>query len=243
MERIQKVISDYGYCSRRKAELLLIKGKIKVNGKKVTEQGFKVSPHDVIEVDGQVLKKEEKEYILLNKPRGVVTTTNDEKGRPTVVDLVASKKRLYPVGRLDYDTTGLLILTNDGQLANLIMHPRNMVEKEYIAKVKGLLTPSLIKQLEKGILIAGVKTSPARVKIIKKDRKRDISIVKITIREGKNHQIKKMFLALGHQVLKLKREKLSFLTIDGLNSGEYRPLNKKEIKRLYNEALVGKGKK
>ena len=238
MERIQKVISDYGYCSRRKAEQFLIDGQVKVNGEKITKLGYKVGPKDIIEVQGQPLEKQEKEYILLNKPRGVVTTTKDEKNRTTVIDLIASKKRLYPVGRLDYDTTGLLILTNDGQLANLIMHPSNRIEKVYLVKIKGILNQTAIKKLEQGILIEGTMTSKAKVKVLKTDKKKDVSMVELIIYEGRNQQVKKMFSAVGHDILKLKRERISFLTLGDLKMGEYRYLNNKEIKKLYNEVLV-----
>lgn len=238
MERIQKVISDYGYCSRRKAEQFLIDGQVKVNGEKITKLGYKVGPKDIIEVQGQPLEKQEKEYILLNKPRGVVTTTKDEKNRATVIDLIASKKRLYPVGRLDYDTTGLLILTNDGQLANLIMHPSNRIEKVYLVKIKGILNQTAIKKLEQGILIEGTMTSKAKVRVLKTDKKKDVSMVELIIYEGRNQQVKKMFSAVGHDILKLKRERISFLTLGDLKMGEYRYLNNKEIKKLYNEVLV-----
>ncbi|MDD2181315.1 MAG: pseudouridine synthase [Bacilli bacterium] len=237
MERIQKVIANYGYCSRRKAEELLIKGKVKVNGEIITELGFKVGPKDIIEVEGHILEKQEKEYILLNKPRGVVTTVSDDKKRKTVIDLVPSNNRLFPVGRLDYNTTGLLLLTNDGELANLIMHPKNEIEKVYIAKIKGILSVSNINNLEQGILIEGIKTSKSKVKIRKIDKKNNSSIVELIIHEGKNHQVKKMFNAVGHEVLKLKRERLAFLTLTGLDSGQFRHLNPKEVKQLYNEIL------
>lgn len=238
MERIQKVISDYGYCSRRKAEQFLIDGQVKVNGEKIIKLGYKVGPKDIIEVQGQPLEKQAKEYILLNKPRGVVTTTKDEKNRTTVIDLIASKKRLYPVGRLDYDTTGLLILTNDGQLANLIMHPSNRIEKVYLVKIKGILNQTAIKKLEQGILIEGTMTSKAKVRVLKTDKKKDVSMVELIIYEGRNQQVKKMFSAVGHDILKLKRERISFLTLGDLKMGEYRYLNNKEIKKLYNEVLV-----
>ncbi len=235
MERIQKVIANYGYCSRRKAEELLLAGKVKVNGRVVTKLGLKVSAKDKIEVNGIPIKKQEKEYIILNKPRGVITSTNDNKNRTTVTDIVNSDKRIYPVGRLDYETTGLLILTNDGELANLLMHPKNEVPKTYIAKIEGILSKEGIKKLEKGIIIDKFKTSPSKIKVRKINRRKNTSIVEITIHEGRNHQVKKMFLSVGHKVLKLKRERISFLTLQGLNSGEYRHLSNKEVRLLYNE--------
>ena len=236
MERLQKVIAASGVCSRRKAEELIKQGKVIVNGKIVNELGTKVSYSDTIEINGKNINQEEKEYILLNKPRGVVTTTNDEHKRKTVLDLVETDKRLYPIGRLDYDTTGALILTNDGELANLLTHPKSHVNKTYVAKVKGLVNKSDILALRSGVKIDGYKTSPAGVRIISYDKKTDTSIVELTIHEGKNHQVKNMFNAINHEVLKLTREKIAFLNLKGLKSGEYRYLNIKEVKKLYSEA-------
>lgn len=236
MERLQKVIAASGVCSRRKAEELIKQGKVIVNGKIVNELGTKVSYSDTIEINGKNINQEEKEYILLNKPRGVVTTTNDEHKRKTVLDLVETDKRLYPIGRLDYDTTGALILTNDGELANLLTHPKSHVNKTYVAKVKGLVNKSDILVLRSGVKIDGYKTSPAGARIISYDKKTDTSIVELTIHEGKNHQVKNMFNAINHEVLKLKREKIAFLNLKGLKSGEYRYLNIKEVKKLYSEA-------
>ena len=238
MERLQKYIAESGYTSRRKAEELITQGKVKVNGKIIKELGTKVSGNDLVEVEGKVLKKEEnKEYYLLNKPRGVITSVSDDLDRKTVIDLINTDKRIFPIGRLDYDTTGVLILTNDGELANLLMHPKNNIDKVYIAKVKGLLGKIELNKLERGIYIDGKKTSRAKARIKKYDKKTDSSIIELTIHEGKNHQVKKMFEALGYNVLKLKREKYAFLDVKNLKSGEYRSLNIKEVKKLYSEAL------
>ena len=192
MERLQKVIANAGYVSRRKAEELISKGKVKVNGKIVRELGTKVTPTDIIEADGTVISQKgvKKEYYLLNKPRGVVTTTSDDKGRKTVVDLIETSARIYPVGRLDYDTTGALILTNDGELANLLMHPKNNIQKLYVAKVKGLVGKDVINKLTNGVYIDGIKTSKAKARIKKYDKKTDTSIVELVIHEGRNHQVK-----------------------------------------------------
>lgn len=233
MERIQKVIANSGYTSRRKAEELLLKGKVKVNGIVVKELGTMVDTSDTIEVEGHVLKKDEKVYVLLNKPRGVVTTTSDDKNRKTVVDLIEIPTRIYPVGRLDYDTTGVLILTNDGELTNGLTHPSSNIDKVYIAKVKGIVNGEDIRKLSSGVIIDGKKTSRARVKLKKLDKKKETSIVELTIHEGRNHQVKKMFEAVGFEVLKLKRERFAFLDVKDLKPGEYRNLTIKEVKKLY----------
>ena len=233
MERLQKIIANSGVTSRRKAEELILKGKVKVNGKLVTELGTKVSESAEIEVDGKIISKEDKVYYLLNKPRGVITSTKDEHDRKTVVNLIEEDKRIYPVGRLDYDTTGLLLLTNDGELANKLMHPKNEIDKVYVAKINCMLNPKELMMLKNGVIIDGVKTSKARVKSRKYDKQSDTSIVEITIHEGKNHQVKKMFDTVNHEVLKLKRERMAFLDLRGLKSGEYRKLNPKEVAKLY----------
>jgi len=233
MERLQKIIAASGVASRRGAEELILSGKVMVNGKLVTELGTKVSESDEIIVNGVKINREDKVYYLLNKPRGVVTTTSDEKGRKTVIDLIDDDRRIYPVGRLDYDTTGALILTNDGEFANEIMHPKNEIDKVYIAKISGFLTPSDIMALKKGVVIDGVKTSKSKVRVRKVDKESRTSIVELTIHEGKNHQVKKMFDAVGYEVLKLKRERIAFLNLKGLNSGEYRRLTPKEVKQLH----------
>ncbi len=233
MERISKVIANAGYCSRRKADELIEKGLVEVNGEIVT-LGTKVKSSDIIKVNGNFInKKEEKEYYILYKPRGIVTTTKDEKNRKTVIDLIPTKNRIYPVGRLDYDTTGLLLLTNDGKLTNLLTHPRNEIDKKYIVKVEGIVPPPVLKKLEKGIIIEGKKTAKSKARVKKYDKKTNTSIVEITIHEGRNHQVKKMFNAIGYDVKKLKRETYCFLDLHGLKSGEYRSLSPKEVKKLY----------
>jgi len=233
MERLQKVIAASGVTSRRKAEELIAQGKVMVDGVVIDELGYKVNGNEEIIVDGIKINKEDKVYYLLNKPRGVVTTTSDEKGRKTVLDLIGDNRRIYPVGRLDYDTTGALILTNDGEFANNLMHPKNEIDKVYIAKISGFLTPSDIMSLKKGVLIDGVKTSKAKVRVRKTDKETRTSIVELTIHEGRNHQVKNMFKVLGYEVIKLKRERIAFLDVKSLSSGEYRVLNPKEVKQLY----------
>ena len=233
MERLQKIIASSGYASRRKAEELIKKGVVFVNGKKVTELGTKVDSNDEITIDGQTLSVENKEYYLLYKPSGVITTTNDEKNRKTVVDLIKTDKRIYPVGRLDYDTTGVLLLTNDGEFTNILMHPSNKIEKVYLAKINGILAKNEISALRSGVLVDGKRTAPAKVKIKQYNKSSNLSLIEITIHEGKNHQIKKMFEAVNHKVVKLKRERLGFFTLDNLKIGEYRRLTIKEVKKVY----------
>lgn len=233
MERLQKVIAESGYASRRKAEELIKAGKVYVNGIKITEMGYKVNGNDLIDINGKPLKKEDKEYYLLNKPRCVVTTTSDDKNRKTVTDIIETTKRIYPIGRLDYDTTGVLLLTNDGELTNILNHPSSEVTKVYLAKIEGIVEPFKVKKLEQGVVIDGKKTSKARVRIKKIDKKNNASYIELTIHEGRNHQVKKMFEAIGYNVIKLKREKYAFLDVKSLKSGEYRKLTTKEVKSLY----------
>ncbi len=235
MERLQKIIANSGYCSRRKAEEFIQQGKVKVNGKTIWELGTKANFSDQILVDGKIIGQEMKVYYLLNKPRGIISSVHDDKHRKTVIDLIETDKRIYPIGRLDYDTTGILLLTNDGELANLIMHPKNKIDKVYVAKVKGLVNKEDVVSLTKGVVIDGKKTAKSKVKVKKYDKKNQISIVEVSIHEGRNHQVKKMFESLGFEVLKLKRERISFLNLSGLKSGEYRELSIKEVKKLYSE--------
>ena len=233
MERLQKVIASSGITSRRKAEELITAGKVKVNGEVVTELGTKVTDKDRIEVDNVLIAKEVKEYYLLNKPRGVVTTTSDDKGRKTVVDLIPTNARIYPVGRLDYDTTGVLLLTNDGDFANILMHPASEVEKVYMAKLKGIIKGEHINTLKEGIKLDDQVVKPSRVKLKKVDQKTNTCMVQIAIHEGKNHQVKRMFEAVGFEVLKLKREREAFFDLKDLQSGEFRKLTPKEVAKVY----------
>ena len=234
MERLQKVIAESGYTSRRKAEELIKEGRVEVNGKLITELGTKVEFNDVILIDGvSINKQEKKEYYLLNKPRGVISSVTDDKNRKTVVDLIETDTRIYPVGRLDYDTTGLILLTNDGELTNILSHPKHEVEKTYIAKIEGILSTEEINRLKRGIDIEGRKCVPVRFKIRKKDKEKNNSMIEITIIEGRNHIVKKLFTALKHDVIKLKRESYAFLNLGTLKSGEYRELSIKEVKKLY----------
>ena len=238
MERLQKLIAESGYCSRRKAEDLIKQGKVTLNGKKVTELGVKATFGDEILVSGNLIEYQEKEYYLFYKPRGVVCTTKDDKNRKTVMDYFDDvDKRIYPIGRLDYDTTGLLLLTNDGDFANLMMHPKNKIDKFYVAKLEGIVTVEEIKKLKKGIKIDNKMIYPSRVKLKKLNKKNMTSIVEITIHDGINHEVKRIFESIGHNVIKLKREAFAFLTLGNLKSGERRILTKKEVRQLYNIAV------
>ncbi len=237
MERLQKVIAASGIASRRKAEELINEGKVKVNGQVVTKLGTKVSDKDKILVNDEPIIKEKKEYYLLNKPRGVLATTSDDRSRKTVIDLIPTSARIYPVGRLDYDTTGVLILTNDGEFANILMHPSNNVEKVYLAKLEGIIKKEQIDILKTGVIIDENTTVVAKkVKLKKYDLKTNTSLVQITICEGKNHQVKKMFSSVGFEVIKLKREKEGFFDLKDLQSGEFRKLTPKEVKKVYSLA-------
>lgn len=234
MERLQKYLSSCGIASRRKSEELILAGKVKVNGIVVRELGTKVSDKDEVEVENMEVYRKQKEYYLLYKPEKTICSVSDDKGRVTVVDLIETNEKIFPVGRLDYDTTGLLLLTNDGELTNKLTHPKGSIEKTYIAKVSGLVTGKEIHELENGIELDGVKTKKARAKLKKMDKKNNKSYVELTITEGRNHQVKNMFAALGHKVIKLKRTNYAFFNLEGLKTGEYRRLSTKEVKQLYN---------
>jgi len=234
MERLQKVIANLGYTSRRNAEILIKNGQVKVNGKVVKELGTKVKQGDMIEVEGTILDNSKSyEYYLLYKPREVISSVKDEGDRRTVVDFIPTKTRIYPVGRLDYDTTGLILLTNDGELTNKLTHPSSNVEKKYVVKIAGIIHGLEIKKLCAGIIIDGKKTAPAKVKLKSIDKANNKSLLEVTIHEGRNHQVRKMFQAVGFEVLKLKREKYAFLDLKGLRPGEYRKLTNKEVAILY----------
>ncbi len=232
MERLQKVIAQAGICSRRKAEELVKDGKVKVNND-VATLGMQVESSDTITVCGKLIRKEEKVYFLLNKPRGVICTASDDKNRKTVVDLIKTDKRIYPVGRLDYDTTGALILTNDGELANVLMHPKNGITKVYYVKMEGKLLGDEIHTLERGIVVDNKTLKPDKIKFRKYDASTNVTYASVILHEGHNHEIKKLFEYINHPVIKLKRESIAFLDILSLKSGEYRMLNPKEVQKLY----------
>ena len=235
MERLQKQISSLGYCSRRKAEELIVKGKVKVNGTVVTELGTKVDPSDVIEVEGITLTNQEKEYYVFNKPREVVSTTSDDKGRKTILDYFDINTRIYPIGRLDYDTTGIILLTNDGEFANLMMKPSSNIKKVYLAKINGIISIEEVNTLKRGIKVKGVSYNIDKIRVKKIDKAKNTSMVEITIHEGKNHEIKKIFEYFNLDVLKLTRLSYGSISLGDLPSGKYRKLKIHEVKTLYSE--------
>ncbi len=235
MERLQKVMAEAGVASRRASEKLIASGHVKVNGHVVTEMGVKVSAHDQVAVDDVPISREAHVYYLLNKPRSVITSAHDDKGRRTVVDILHDggvDERIYPVGRLDYDTTGILLLTNDGELANRLMHPKFEVDKEYITKVKGIVKNDDLRQLRLGVMVDGRKTKKAKTKLLEVDCDHQTSRVRLTIHEGHYHQVKRMFKVIGHPVIKLHRESYGPLSLQGLQSGEFRELREEEVKLL-----------
>lgn len=233
MERLQKVIAASGLTSRRKAEELIKQGKVKVNGEVITELGTKVDSSDEIVVDNKILEKEAKEYYLLNKPRGVITSTSDDKSRKIVTEFINTSSRIFPVGRLDYDTTGVLLLTNDGEFSNIMTHPKNNIEKVYLAKLEGIIKKEQIDELKKGIKLDNVLVKASRVKLKKVNKESNTCMVEITIHEGKNHQVKRMFESVGYHVEKLTRKRIGIFTTENLQSGEYRKLTPKEVQVVY----------
>ncbi|MDQ2085755.1 pseudouridine synthase [Herbivorax sp. ANBcel31] len=229
--RLQKYLADCGVSSRRKAEDLISQGRISVNGTVITELGTKVDNSDIICFDDNEVKREEKKiYLLLNKPVGYISTVKDQFQRSTVIDLVDVTQRVFPVGRLDYDTSGLLILTNDGSLTYRLTHPKFKIKKVYIAVIKGIPDRKEIEKFENGLEIEDYITSPAKFKIIKSLNNK--STVEITIYEGKNRQVRKMCDNIGHPVLKLKRISFGNLNLGALPEGKYRKLTKDEIYEL-----------
>lgn len=240
MERLQKVIARAGIASRRKAEQLILEGKVTVNGKVVTELGTKVTDDDRVEVNGLPVEKEEPVYLLFYKPRGVISSVKDDKGRKVVTDFFPEyPQRIFPVGRLDYDTSGLLIMTNDGEFANLLMHPRYEIDKVYVAKVKGIPERRELKKLEQGVMLEDGMTKPAKIKMLSLNKKQKTSIIELTIHEGRNRQVRRMFDKIGYPVLKLKRERYAFLDLRGLQPGGFRELTPHEVKKLRALATFG----
>ena len=234
-QRIQKIIAERGIASRRKAEEMILEGRVKVNGQ-VAIIGMKAdASRDHIKVDGKLLTKpESKAYYMMFKPRGVVTSLNDPEGRPTVADFLHGiRQRVFPVGRLDYDSEGLLLLTNDGDFANAVLHPSRKVAKTYAVKIKGVLDEDEIAKLRRGMKIDGVLTMPAKVKRIKKSENN--SWIEMTIHEGRNRQIRKMCERVGHPVMKLRRIRIGCLRLGGIEPGQYRRMTIDEYKAFREE--------
>lgn len=238
-ERLQKVMAQAGIASRRKAEEMIAAGRVLVNDKVVKEQGMKVDPaEDIIIVDGKKISEEAKVYLLFHKPKGVISSVKDPKGRKTVTDYMKEvKERVYPVGRLDYDTEGLLLLTNDGEFANALMHPRHEVAKTYYATIKGIPKSDVLERLTKGVKLDDGMTGPAEAEYVDVLPDQSQSVISVTIREGRNRQVRRMFEAVGCPVLKLRRVKLAFLTLEGVPRGKYRKLTKNEVDNLMNMAV------
>ncbi|MCW5206399.1 rRNA pseudouridine synthase [Desulfobulbus sp. F5] len=234
MERLQKIIARAGICSRRTAEEYIAAGRVTVDGQTVTELGCKADPERaVITVDGKPLRQEEeKVYLLLNKPPGYVTTLSDPQGRPIVSDLLPKlKERLFPVGRLDLDSEGALLMTNDGELANKILHPKFEIKKTYQATMRQLPSEAALQQLEQGIIIDGQKTWPARLRVLHQEK--GSVVIEIIIHEGKKRQVRKMFQAVGHPVLRLKRTAYGGLLLGDLGKGRYRFLGKNDLANIF----------
>ena len=229
--RINQYIASAGVTSRRKADEMIGEGRVKINGTLLLNPGYHVQDGDIVEVDGVRIEPEQRKvYYLLNKPAGYVTSTSDKEGRPVVTDLVPDGIRVFPVGRLDYNTTGLLILTNDGELSNRLMHPSHGFDKKYLVRAGGIVTLAEARRLAEGVDIGGFVTSPAEVHLIRHDR--NSTIAEITIHEGKNRQVRRMFKAVGHPVLELSRTGLGTLTIGRLAPGQCRKLSPAEVEYL-----------
>lgn len=235
MERLQKVIAQAGIASRRKAEEMIADGKVKVNGKTVREMGVQVSPSDKIEVNGVEIGKEEKVYFLFNKPKKCICSANDEKGRETVLDYFQDvPQRIFPVGRLDYDTSGLLLMTNDGEFANMMMHPRFHIRKTYEVSVNGVLTDDMCRILENGVNLEDGRTLPAEVVLLERSTKRNRTVLQITIQEGRNRQVRRMMEYFHCEVTRLTRISYAFLDLGTLIQGQYRRLRSYEVRKLKN---------
>jgi len=235
--RLNKYIASSGVCSRRKADELTLQGRVKVSGKVINTPGYDVSENETVEVDGHLLFPETKKiYIALNKPAGYITSLKDEKGRPTVMDLLQDIEcRVFPVGRLDSDTTGLLILTNDGDFSYNISHPGHEILKTYRVCAEGVMSKERLARLRKGVDIGGFVTSPAFVELIKQNPKNAVADIKI--HEGKNRQIRKMFAAVGNKVISLERTAIGNIKLGGLKPGHYRKLKREEIQELLEQKL------
>ena len=236
MERLQKVIAASGICSRRKAEQYIIDGRVKVDGTVITELGYQVKKSAIIEVDNNMIVREDKVYYMMNKPKKILSSVGDDRGRSTVVDLMDVMQRVFPIGRLDYDSSGLLLLTNDGEFANLLMHPRYHIEKQYHVVIKGVLSGDAKMKLEKGIELDGSLTQKTKIKVHSRDIQKNMTTFSMTIHEGRNRQIRRMLEIVGYEVVRLHRKQVGNLTLGSLETGEYRLLKPQEVKDLRNLA-------
>ncbi|MEF9990638.1 MAG: pseudouridine synthase [Romboutsia sp.] len=235
--RINKYIASCGVASRRKSEEIILSGRVTVNGNVVGELSFNIDENkDIVEIDGKKIALSERPvYIVLNKPEGYITTVKDQFDRPSVLDLVTDiNERVYPIGRLDYETSGLLILTNDGDLTYKLTHPKHEVDKTYIARMKGIPTEEEMKNFEAGLLIEDYKTAPAKIKMLEYNNEKNFAKCEIKIHEGRNRQVRKMCRAINHPVLNLKRVSVGKITLQSVKIGEYRHLSEDEIKYLKN---------
>lgn len=231
--RINKYIASRGIASRRKADDLIEKGKVKINGKVVTTLGYDVKETDKVEINNEILNKEEKlVYFMINKPKGVICSNSDEKGRKTVIDLINTPYRIYSVGRLDYESEGLLLLTNDGELSYKLTHPKMQIEKTYIVNIKGTILESELAVLRNGVKINGVKYNKCKIKVL--NTSKDSTKLEIKLNEGKNREIRNMLKFINKEITMLKRLKIAELTLTGLNRGEYRELFPYEVEYLKN---------
>ncbi|MEG0240218.1 pseudouridine synthase [Anaerorhabdus sp.] len=240
MERLQKIIAASGITSRRKAEEMIVQGRVKVDGEIITQLGYQAKKGATIEVDGKPINKENKVYYVMNKPKNTLCTLHDEHGRPTVLDFIEVEQRIFPVGRLDFDTTGVLILTNDGEFANEIIHPRSHLDKTYEVSIKGMLTGENLKMLEKGIELEDGLTLPARAVLINKNIEKGSMLIELTIQEGRNRQVKRMIEYFGFEVKRLHRKRLGNLIVNDLKPGQVRLLKPFEVKTLRQLANEGK---
>ena len=243
LERLQKVLAHHQVASRRASETLILEGRVKVNGEIIRELGTKVSEHDVILVDDKPIMKQALTYILMNKPNGTISSVQDEKGRKTVIDLLSKEDQdahLYPVGRLDYNTSGLLLLTNDGTLTQKLTHPKFKVDKTYIAVVEGLMSRLAIKMLKSGVKLETYTATAYYAKVIETRKEQHETLVQIVLTQGKHHQVREMLEALGYPVKKLTRTQYAFLNLEGVQRGGYRHLKVHEVKKLYGYQLDSK---
>lgn len=237
-ERLQKVLSHAGVCSRRKAEELIMKGQVRVNGRVVRELGSEADPmRDTIEVMGEVIRRERPKYFLFYKPDRVITSLSDPEGRRTVADYFRNvRERVFPVGRLDYHSEGAILMTNDGELDNLLTHPRYQVNKVYEVTVRGRFSPKAAEKMAKGVKIDTGMTAPCEIEILEYNKEKNKTKVRMTLHEGKNREIRKMMEVFHHMVFELVRVQYAFLTLNGLKRGEYRKLTREEVKKLYDLA-------